>query len=81
MSTAGLHGEAIQAQRSMPRQRWVLANPNPEAAAELAREARLPLVMAELLVARGVTQASDAFAFLNPEPAHLHDPFLMLGMA
>jgi single-stranded-DNA-specific exonuclease len=34
-----------------------------------------------LLVARGITQAAEAFAFLNPEPAHLHDPFLMLGMA
>ena len=46
----------------------------------LAREARLPLVLAELLVARGITTAAEAFAFLNPEPAHLHDPFLMLGM-
>src|SRR5208283_3006999 len=43
--------------------------------------ARLPLVLAELLVARGITQAAEAFAFLNPELAHLHDPFLMLGMA
>jgi single-stranded-DNA-specific exonuclease len=37
-------------------------------------------VLAELLVARGVTQPAEAFAFLNPEVAHLHDPFLMLGM-
>jgi single-stranded-DNA-specific exonuclease len=36
--------------------------------------------LAELLIARGITQAQDAFAFLNPEPAHLNDPFLMLGM-
>ena len=34
-----------------------------------------------LLVARGITTAAEAFAFLNPEPAHLHDPFLMLGMS
>jgi single-stranded-DNA-specific exonuclease len=40
----------------------------------------LPLVLAELLVARGITQAADAFIFLNPETTHLHDPFLMLGM-
>ena len=26
------------------------------------------------------TPASEAFAFLNPEVAHLHDPLLMLGM-
>jgi hypothetical protein len=25
-------------------------------------------VLAELLVARGITQAGEAFAFLNPEP-------------
>jgi single-stranded-DNA-specific exonuclease len=46
----------------------------------LAKAARLPQVLAELLVARGVTQPAEAFAFLNPEVAHLHDPFLMLGM-
>lgn len=67
--------------RSLPPQRWILAEPNPEASAILAREARLPLVLAELLVARGITTAAEAFAFLNPEPAHLHDPFLMLGMS
>jgi single-stranded-DNA-specific exonuclease len=65
----------------VPRQRWIVAEPQAEASAALAREARLPLVLAELLVARGITQATEAFAFLNPELAHLHDPFLMLGMA
>jgi len=68
------------ATRVLPSQRWLLAEPHPEEAAALAREARLPLVLAELLVARGITSAAQAFAFLNPEPAHLHDPFLMLGM-
>jgi single-stranded-DNA-specific exonuclease len=37
-------------------------------------------VLAELLCARGITQAGEAHAFLNPEYAHLHDPTLMLGM-
>jgi single-stranded-DNA-specific exonuclease len=64
----------------MPRQRWLLAEPRPDEAAALAQEARLPLVLAELLVARHITQAGQAFAFLNPEPAHLNDPMLMLGM-
>jgi single-stranded-DNA-specific exonuclease len=64
----------------VPRQRWVIDEPHPEESAALAREARLPLVLAELLVARGITQAAEAFAFLNPELAQLHDPFLMLGM-
>jgi single-stranded-DNA-specific exonuclease len=65
----------------LPRQRWIVAEPHPDESAALAREARLPLVLAELLVARGITQAAEAFTYLNPEPAHLHDPFLMLGMA
>jgi single-stranded-DNA-specific exonuclease len=66
--------------RRAPRQRWILAEPHPSEAAALAREARLPQVLAELLVARGITSANHAFAFLNPETVHLNDPFLMLGM-
>jgi len=62
------------------RQRWVTAQTHDLEAAELARTAHLPLVMAELLVARGITEPAAAFAFLNPDISHLHDPFLMLGM-
>jgi single-stranded-DNA-specific exonuclease len=63
-----------------PRQRWILAEPHPNEAEALASIARIPLVLAELLLARGITSSSEAFAFLNPDPAHLHDPLLMLGM-
>ena len=66
--------------RKLLRQRWSFVEPHPAEAAELARAARLPLVLAELLIARGVTQPAEAFAFLNPEVSHLHDPLLMLGM-
>lgn len=62
-------------------QRWVVAENNPDDAATLAREAHIPPVIAELLLARGVADATEAFKFLNPELAHLHDPLLMLGMA
>jgi len=71
---------AVPASLQRPPQRWTLAEPHPEAAAALAKSARLPHVLAELLIARGVAQPAEAYAFLNPEPAHLHDPFLMLGM-
>jgi single-stranded-DNA-specific exonuclease len=71
---------SIRAARALPPQRWLLAESHPEQAATLAQEARIPLVLAELLLARGITTTGDAFAFLNPDPAHLHDPFLMLGM-
>jgi single-stranded-DNA-specific exonuclease len=66
--------------RSLLRQRWILAEPHSAEAEALSKEARLPLVLAELLVARGITQPEDAFTFLHPESTHLHDPFLMLGM-
>lgn len=67
--------------RGLPPQRWLVAEPHAEAAAALAQEARLPQVVAELLLARGVTTAREAHAFLNPDLADLHDPFLMLGMS
>jgi single-stranded-DNA-specific exonuclease len=65
---------------SAPAERWQLAPAHAEAAAALAREMRLPAAVAELLLARGVATAAEARAFLSPEPSHLHDPFLMLGM-
>jgi single-stranded-DNA-specific exonuclease len=66
--------------RQLP-QRWLFAETHPSESGSLARDAHLPLVLAELLVARGIATPTEAFAFLNPDPAHLHDPFLMLGMA
>ncbi|HTX76884.1 MAG TPA: single-stranded-DNA-specific exonuclease RecJ [Terracidiphilus sp.] len=66
--------------RRYPAQRWLLAQPHPEEAAALAAAAHLPLVLAELLLARGIHDAREAHVFLNPDSAHLHDPFLMLGM-
>jgi len=63
-----------------PNQRWVFTEPHTEASAELAKAARLPQVLAELLVARGLTDANAALAFLHPEISHLHDPLLMMGM-
>jgi single-stranded-DNA-specific exonuclease len=63
-----------------PIQRWLLAESHPAEAAALAEAARLPLVLAELLVARGIVTAAQAYDFLNPAPTQLNDPFLMLGM-
>jgi len=63
-----------------PRQRWILAQQHPQEAEALAQSARIPLVLAELLIARGITSSAEAFAFLNPDVAQLHDPLLILGM-
>ena len=80
MSAAG----AVQngtIQLRAPRQRWVIAESHPQQAEALASAAHVPLVLAELLIARGINTATEAFAFLNPVTSHLHDPLLMLGMA
>ena len=79
MSAAGAmqNGPAVL---TAPRQRWIVAEPHLQQAEELASAARIPVVLAELLIARGITASAEAFAFLNPEVAHLHDPLQMLGM-
>jgi single-stranded-DNA-specific exonuclease len=59
----------------------VIAPAHRELAEALARAAHLPAVLAELLAARGITDAQQAHSFLNPDISHLHDPLLMLGMA
>ena len=63
-----------------PNQRWVRDVAHPDRAAELAKAAGLPEVLAELLVARGITNPEAALAFLEPEQSHLHSPLEMLGM-
>jgi single-stranded-DNA-specific exonuclease len=60
--------------------RWVLPPPN-SAAATLAKSAGLPLIVAELLVERGVSSAAEADHFLHPRIEHLLDPYAMQGMA
>jgi single-stranded-DNA-specific exonuclease len=60
--------------------RWILSESDPGAAGALAREAGLPLLIAELLVAHGVRTAAEAERFLHPQFEHLHDPYSMLGM-
>ncbi len=60
--------------------RWILSESDHGAAGALAREAGLPLLIAELLVARGVRTAAEAERFLHPQFEHLHDPYSMLGM-
>jgi single-stranded-DNA-specific exonuclease len=46
----------------------------------LASELSIPAALAQLLVARGHTEAGAAKRFLRPEIDHLHDPMLLAGM-
>jgi single-stranded-DNA-specific exonuclease len=59
---------------------WRIRPPDPAAAA-LALETGVPEVLASLLIARGVSTAGPVRAFLRPDPAALHDPFLLKGAA
>jgi single-stranded-DNA-specific exonuclease len=61
--------------------RWMIHEPDTAAEEALARETDLPPLVASLLVARGIRTAADAARFLHPSLDHLHDPYLMLGMA
>ncbi len=47
----------------------------------LARQAGLPLLIAELLVARGVRNTAEADRFLRPQLDQLLDPYSMHGMS
>jgi single-stranded-DNA-specific exonuclease len=63
-----------------PRTRWVLPQADSTAAA-LAKSAGLPLIVAELLVDRGVRSPAEADFFLHPRIDQLLDPYTMHGMA
>ncbi len=49
-------------------------------AAELAREAGVPLIVARLLMARGIESAEEANLFFHPDESHLYDPFRLDGV-
>jgi single-stranded-DNA-specific exonuclease len=60
--------------------RWTVKTFDRDGTEMLARDASLPLPLAQLLVQRGITSAADADHFLHPRIQHLHSPYLMLGM-
>ena len=59
---------------------WTVGASHPEAVT-LAHAASVPLVIAELLYARGVRTVEEAERFLTPHFDHLLDPYAMRGMA
>jgi single-stranded-DNA-specific exonuclease len=66
---------------SYRRKKWVLpAEPDPEAVGRLANEARVPPVVARLLLNRGVCDAGAAAAFLEPRFRDLFPPALLPNM-
>jgi single-stranded-DNA-specific exonuclease len=60
--------------------RWMLAPPQPDLAAELARALNISPLLAQCLLNRGLVQAPVIAGFLEPRLRHLADPFLLPNM-
>lgn len=60
--------------------RWKLREADEAAVSRLSSEAGLSPLMARMLAGRGVRTAEEARAYLSPQLAHLHSPYLMSGM-
>lgn len=63
-----------------PAARWVLRSVDDATVDCLARELRLPRLVARVLASRGVECAEDGRRFMRPALGHLHDPFLLKGI-
>ncbi len=60
--------------------RWQIRNADRQNVQRLARDVSLPLWVARLLAARGITSADEAHKFLSPSLHDLHSPYLMTGL-
>ncbi|MBF6608264.1 MAG: single-stranded-DNA-specific exonuclease RecJ, partial [Flavobacterium sp.] len=61
--------------------RWTLKpKAEPEKAAKLADALKCELLIAELLIQRGIETFDDAKKFFRPTLDDLHDPYLMKDM-
>ncbi|MGW8257787.1 MAG: single-stranded-DNA-specific exonuclease RecJ, partial [Thermoguttaceae bacterium] len=59
--------------------RWRIHSHDPDQISALGREAGISAVVAQLLISRGVTDASRAREFLDPKLNNLRDPQLLPG--
>jgi single-stranded-DNA-specific exonuclease len=64
-----------------PKSKWKPINVDDTAVDTLARSLSLSPLLARMLVSRGLTDERAAEQFLHPSLDHLHDPFLLSGMA
>ena len=60
--------------------RWSLAPAQPLLAARLAQDLRIPPLLAQCLLNRGLDESTAAGAYLDPRLKHMADPFLLPGM-
>ena len=64
-----------------PEPQWTTAQVDEAAVASLVAELDCPPAIAQLLIARGITDRAAASLFFHPSLDDLHDPLRMLGMA
>jgi single-stranded-DNA-specific exonuclease len=72
---------ASQAASARERFRWLIPEPDPKIARELAAALGIQSVTASVLLSRGLSDPEAARRFLTPDLGHLHDPLLLTGMA
>jgi single-stranded-DNA-specific exonuclease len=60
--------------------RWSLAPSQPDLAAQLAASLRIPPLLAQCLLNRGLSEAASITSFLQPRLKQLADPFLLPNM-
>ena len=60
--------------------RWSILSHDPTRIAALMRDANLPAIIAELLIARGISDPQVAADFLDPKLTSLRDPLELPGM-
>ena len=60
--------------------KWVFANAESETVKRLVEEQGLSVLLAQLMVNRGLGDPDTARFFLDAQLDTVHDPFLMLGM-
>lgn len=66
---------------TITRKRWTIKPPGAiDTVRKLSQELNISLVLANLLVQRGVTSFDEAKQFFRPSLDNLHDPFLMKDM-
>ena len=59
---------------------WQVATPDPAAQVRLAAQLSLSPLLCQVLINRGITDATSARTFLTPSLHDLHDPYQILGM-
>ncbi len=60
--------------------RWKFIQSDRDLVHRVEQEFSVPEIYARVLVGRGITSRDRGIPFFNPDPAQLHDPFLLKDM-